>query len=80
MKETRAFTVVEILIVVVIVGLLAVLALGRFLEIKREPQEYAAWVKLTHRKDITFEEWKRLKTAHLLGNQEQSAPVIIHAP
>ena len=36
---------------------------------KKQPKIYRAWVKMTRRTDITFEDWKLLKENHILPGQ-----------
>jgi len=68
MKNNRAFTFVEVAIVVVIIGLLVAMAMPGYHAIRanNSAESYRVWCKLHKRDDITFEEWKAAKRAGIL--------------
>jgi len=73
MKTKNAFTLLEIMIVVVIIGMLAAVAIPAFHRISQgsydERKVYAAWCKVNERHDISYDEWSILKAQHLLPGQ-----------
>lgn len=72
--KTRGFTFVEICIVGVILALLGAMAIPACSKVmngdRMAHDQYDAWCKIERREDITFDQWKTLRDAGLLGTAQ----------
>jgi hypothetical protein len=68
----KAFTTVEIFIVIAIVGLIIAIAVPAFYQNHHREELYQLWVRHTGNPgNLTYEEWNKLKSSNLLtqGNR-----------
>jgi prepilin-type N-terminal cleavage/methylation domain-containing protein len=75
----RAFTVIEVMIVIVIIGLLAALAIPAFKHVRQsKPYSslYQAWIKAHRRPDLTYEEWLLLFHSNTLPVDTAPIPAL----